>query len=406
MRTGDIKKLFARVYILLKSILKITIKKQREHESGVSTNLIIFTGLLGDAVFVIEPLRRLRQHYKIRDEDVVIATRSAPAEFMRLIDGLSGVKFYEVDFKRYCEDIGYFNNFNRQYLKTAYNDIIIFQQSRTASVMNFNSNGRRRIQVWDDVPRGAWRLINRINRRHLTDVVVTGGFDCLINRYSRTSDIVTEENSKVINPKIEWNTFVCDTELSGKCFLQNPFVVISPFSSSDIRNLADVKLRSVMGFILNCGYNIAVSVLSDRINDAKHIINGLPPDKVKIFGNTSLTEWISLIRSAEFLIGMDSASIHIASAVGTQAFCCLSGKDDENIYPYRGESVEGTCQPILIKTKRKECFGCFIKGNVEGYGNVECRKMIKSTGTVLCMSELTAEEIIFKIKEYLRCEKG
>ena len=101
-----LKRLSQRVYILSKSIAGIAVgSKARNTEEGNKLSLVIFTGLLGDAVFAIEPIKRLRSYYKGKGEDIVIATRKMPAEFLMLIDDLSDVRFAEVDFKRYCEEI-------------------------------------------------------------------------------------------------------------------------------------------------------------------------------------------------------------------------------------------------------------------------------------------------------------
>jgi ADP-heptose:LPS heptosyltransferase len=76
---------------------------------------------------------------------------------------------------------------------------------------------------------------------------------------------------------------------------------------------------------------------------------------ISIAGKTSLTEVVELIRKAEFVIGNDSGSIHIAAATNTQSFCIIGGGHFGLFLPYPDNWMGK--RPYIIN-HNMPCYGC------------------------------------------------
>lgn len=123
-----------------------------------------------------------------------------------------------------------------------------------------------------------------------------------------------------------------------------------------------------------------------------------------VVGKQSLDEWIEILRGSQFHIGVDSGSIHVAAAVGTQSFCLAGKWDGEKFFPYKlDETASGTANPICIyrsdvPTDTLVCAFCKSRGGY-GVGNPECRKAYKDGKPCLCLQKITVDDVISAIEK-------
>ena len=154
----------------------------------------------------------------------------------------------------------------------------------------------------------------------------------------------------------------------------------------------------------NYQYDICVtgeSMPSDELSQYEQF------DKNKRFYNLvnqlSFIDWIELIRGAQFHIGVDSGSIHIAASVGTQAFCLTGFWHGMEFMPYHLREVENTKTPICIYRKdvssdELNCYGCAAKKNY-GYGNAVCLAQCKTGRPCLCLEKITVDDVVSTIEK-------
>jgi ADP-heptose:LPS heptosyltransferase len=109
-------------------------------------------------------------------------------------------------------------------------------------------------------------------------------------------------------------------------------------------------------------------------------------------GDTSLSEFVELVRGANLLIGNDTSAMHIAAAVGTPAVCLLGGGHFGRFMPYP-DSVEGT-KPIAVFHKMP-CYGC----------NWVCTQPHAAKGCVPCIERITVDEVLQAAEMALRLQK-
>ena len=87
------------------------------------------------------------------------------------------------------------------------------------------------------------------------------------------------------------------------------------------------------------------------------VIHAAGRKALNLAGETSLPELAEVIRQAEFLIGNESSSVHLAAAVGTPSVCILGGGHYGRFMPYViDEGVDHTA-PVPV-SHRMGCFGC------------------------------------------------
>lgn len=129
------------------------------------------------------------------------------------------------------------------------------------------------------------------------------------------------------------------------------------------------------------------------------------PDKlVDLIGRTNFEEWIEIIRGAEFHVGVDSGSIHVASAVGTQSFCIVGVWDGERALPYKIDvSSDETCSPICVRMDGAEdlsCYGCYPKRGAVGSGNIECLQLKGKGENCYCLKNITVDQVYSRIRNW------
>lgn len=120
------------------------------------------------------------------------------------------------------------------------------------------------------------------------------------------------------------------------------------------------------------------------------------PDRLVMSqGKTTLTEYIELIRRAEFLISNDTSAGHIAPAVRTPAIVIQPGWNYGRFFPYRIER-EAVGLPVSVAAAI-DCVGCGRDPTVDG------SKSCLNGGVMKCILSVTPEDVIqrcvFQIKQ-------
>ena len=119
---------------------------------------------------------------------------------------------------------------------------------------------------------------------------------------------------------------------------------------------------------------------------------------VDLIRKTSLQEWVELLRGSRFHIGVDSGSIHVAAAVGTQAFCLAGVWDRHRFFPYKFQEMPACAvQPVCIYRDDVDadslpCYGCTLSRYMRG--NLRCLLRRKMRRPYLCLEHITVDNVI------------
>ena len=118
-------------------------------------------------------------------------------------------------------------------------------------------------------------------------------------------------------------------------------------------------------------YDIVITGTQDDYN----IIKKFYTDNVRIknyAGKLSLPEYATIIKFAQFVIGVDSATVHVASAVGSKKIIALYGPT----YIKSSQPYETKNNQVIIITKNLPCSPCYGTNVIENCQNNLCMKKI------------------------------
>lgn len=115
---------------------------------------------------------------------------------------------------------------------------------------------------------------------------------------------------------------------------------------------------------------------------------------LNLVGKTSLSELVSIIAGARFLIGNETGAVHIAAAVRTPSVCILGGGHFGRFIPYcpGTADVRRLLSPVF---RKMVCFGC----------NWQCIYKTPFDEAVPCIRNISVDEVLaavlesFKLKE-------
>ncbi len=127
--------------------------------------------------------------------------------------------------------------------------------------------------------------------------------------------------------------------------------------------------------------NIKAMYLLKRCKDRNKIIN--------LVNNTTILEYIEIIKRALFIIGNDSSAVHIASAVKTPSICIAPGAHYNRFVPYP-INLTTTYTPRVIVHKM-ECFGCDYKCKYPIVKELKCIADIKEDIVIENINQLINE---------------
>ena len=163
--------------------------------------------------------------------------------------------------------------------------------------------------------------------------------------------------------------------------LKRPFIVISPFTSSPIK---DWPLKR---------YGVLIHGLRAAHKALSIVLLGAPGDQARaqtlegeeavlnLIGRVSLVESAALIRGARLSISADTAALHIASAVGTPCIGILGGGQYGRFYPYASPWETGE---NLAATHEMPCYDC----------NWLCWRRMLRRGGAPCIERIPERQVL------------
>lgn len=211
-------------------------------------------------------------------------------------------------------------------------------------------------------------------------------FPGVISEFERNSDFLNKlTSSSNYKPSIATLQIFPDINNSNlsKYFIVSPGASwVGRMWSADkfTQLILDVKSRYRLNAVL-CGSRAERS-LCEQIATAvgDHVLNTA--------GETSLTEMVGLISSAQMIVTNDTSGIHIAAAVGTPSVCIVGGGHFGRFLPYPQELVGN--KPHVVNYDM-ECYGC----------NWCCSKPHERGCAVPCIGNITVTDVMAAVNKIL-----
>lgn len=375
-----------RAFIAIDACVKGIVKTKKTKEN--KTILIVFQQVFGDSVILQNSLQEYvklfpqNEGYEIR-----FLVRPSVLSFMKKTMELpEEILLEEVDFKRFLEDYRYYKQVVKRYRHTA-STLIVPGTSLSAEIFSSASDASRKIglvRCYDVKSPFAMAIFNQIAytekvrpekdemmlQRHRRLIHYLGGesYNAKLPNVLEKSNIVNEERYCVMCP---------GASVMEKCWPTERFVEIADY------------------IIENYNMNIHLCGGADEIKFEEIILEATNyKDKViSHIGKTSFSDWSAIVQHSAFVIGNDSATMHLAAASRRNAICIAGVYDKYMFFPYKVDELEdGDILPITL-IKDMPCEWCRTIGYEAGFGNSECKNRIDNSMCASCIDAITVQDV-------------
>jgi heptosyltransferase-3 len=339
--------------------------------------LLVQLGDIGDVVLSTPCIRALRENYP--QARIVVAVWDKAAELLEGCPWLNQVIAVTKRSRSLWEEVRFQIEFFRN-LRSLRCDLAIDLRTGTrGAIMAFISGASQRIGFYAEDGK-LWRnrlFTSLLKREYTPDLHVADYLLGLLAAFG----IRTEQ-------RIPELTVAEEKQDRIRIFLENEaiprdkmFVAVQPFSLWQYKEWGREKYIALIRWLV-AEYGVAVLVtgaLAEK-ERAGEIVRGCGEGCYNLAGKTPIAMYVALLHRCWLFIGVDSAGLHIAAAVGTPTVGIFGPSSPVSWAPVGGKH--------LVVQKKMPCVPCRQKG---------CGNRAKSR----CLDELTLEEVKNKIKKGL-----
>ena len=134
----------------------------------------------------------------------------------------------------------------------------------------------------------------------------------------------------------------------------------------------------MIGFIIEkTDFNIVITGTAEEYDNFKNLHTN-NERVLNLAGKLSLTEYATAMKFAKYVIGVDSASVHVASAVGSKKIIALYGPT----YIESSKPYETRPNQVHIISKNLPCSPCYATSVIENCTDNLCMKKIMPSDVI------------------------
>lgn len=164
-----------------------------------------------------------------------------------------------------------------------------------------------------------------------------------------------------------------------------PYVVLHPTSRWQFKCWRDEAVAELVGILEQRGYRVIMTAAPDasELTRVERILSLCKIKPVVLAGKLGLKQLGALIAKARLFVGVDSAPMHMAAALGTPTIA-LFGPSDYRVWgPFSAKAR------IIVKTDLFPCIPCHRDG-CGGSKRSECLEVIQVDEVVQAVEQLLA----------------
>ena len=361
--------------------------------------LIIMTGHLGNALMDINAVLEIKRILSKQDKKVNVLCSRRMWDTLGLLSDLKDIKFLDVDYVDEGDGTDFFTV--RRIISNLSNfsfDKIIVTNVGMAPLANYivaTIPHNESIAVFDK--KAYNNDIRWYFERAYTKKVSANMIEHETLRLKKIIEYLGGENYKIAIFHIP---VLCSYSIPSE-----KYITIAIDSLSTSRRWPSQSFAELSNMLINeYGYKICFTGGKAGKAIYEEIIGNIEKQEyvINLVMSTSFKEWVELIRSAEFHIGVDSGSIHVAASVGTKVYCLSGVWDATRSMPYcTEESNNETEDPICIyanEAVNASCYGCKLLHGRMGDGNSKCKILCSSGEPCLCLSSIKPIDVMNRIR--------
>ncbi|MFW6147363.1 MAG: glycosyltransferase family 9 protein [Thermodesulfobacteriota bacterium] len=352
----------------------MVIKGKKIETNGIRNILLIQLGDIGDVVLTLPSVRALREHFP--RAAIIIAVRKKAQQLVEDCPWVSGVISVDTDKRSLTQEIAHQINFFSGLRKYHFDLALDMRRGTRGGVLAFLSGARQRVGFYS-YKKGLWR--NRLFSHLVSpdkppDQYMAEYYLGLLKRY----DLNTAKSMPELPiPREKQEKAAAFLKEEG-IPLDRPLIAMHPFSLWHYKEWRLEKVAQLAGWIWT-EYHFPVLIIgSPKERERAHIIERTGGRHIfNLAGKTSLDMLGPIIKLCTLLIGIDSAGIHLAAAVGTSTVS-IFGPSLFPAWAPRGSDH-------VVVHKQFPCVPCDKKG-------------CNGSEFSLCLEELTVEEVTHGVK--------
>ena len=333
--------------------------------------LIVQLGDIGDVVLSIPAFRTVRENFP--EAKVTVAVRAKAHELIAQIPWVEGAIAVNEDRRSPLGELRHQREFFSLVRRHRFDLAFDLRTGTRGAILAWLSGAKERVGFFD--PEGHWR--NRLfTRLYRLDYRLPQHVSAYYSSLLRAHGLTVSEAAPEMRVPPEMREGAVKILQAAGSPAELPVIAIQPFSLWRYKEWDIDKLVLLVQRILaTCRVSIAVTGSPDEQSRAEDIVGRFGPDTPHVYnlaGKTTLGELSALIAACRLFIGLDSAGIHIAAAVGTPTVAIF------------GPSAPASWAPIgeshAFVQKDLPCVPCRQKG-------------CNGSGVSRCLEELDVDEV-------------
>ena len=340
--------------------------------------LLIQLGDIGDVVLTIPCIRALRETYP--QARIIVAAWDKAAELLEDCPWLDQIIAVAKRSRSLWEELRFQMDFFRN-LRSLHCDLAIDLRTGTrGAIMAFLSGAAQRIGFYAEDGK-LWRnrlFTSLLQREYTPDLHVADYLLCLLEAFGIAAEQRIPELA-VAADKQEKIRVLCEEAALPR---DKKIVAVQPFSLWQYKEWGTEKYIALIQWLV-AEYGVAVLVTGSAAERerAEEIVRNCGAGCYNFAGKTSIASYAALLQKCQLFIGVDSAGLHIAAAVGTPTVGIFGPSSPVSWAPMGGKHI--------VVQKKMSCVPCREKG---------CSNSEKSS----CLDELTLEEVRGRMDSHLR----
>ncbi|MFH1020122.1 MAG: glycosyltransferase family 9 protein [Pseudomonadota bacterium] len=339
--------------------------------------LLIQLGDIGDVVLTLPCLKALRGNYP--QARIVVAVWAKAAELLEDCPWLDQVIAVKKEAKPFRENLAFQRDFFK-HLRSLGCDLAIDLRTGTrGAIMALLSGACQRIGFYADDGR-LWRnrvFTGLLHRDYAPEQHVVDYLFCLLEAFGITVKDRTPALFVADEKLVKMEALLAEEVVETWRLL----VAVQPFSLWQYKEWGKEKYIALIRWLIE-EHDAAVLVTGSEAERARaeEIVRNCGKRCYNLAGKTSIGLYAALLKKCRLFIGVDSAGLHIAAAVGTPTVS-LFGPSSPASWAPRGEQH-------LVVRKDFPCVPCRRKG----CGDREHSR---------CLDELTVDEVLSAVSGQL-----
>ena len=336
--------------------------------------LLIQLGDIGDVVLSFPAIRALHENFP--QANVVVAVREKAKELIEDCKWAANVISINEEKRTWIEELTYQKRFFSRLRRFHFDLAIDMRAGDREALLAFFSGARQKVSFFANDGK-LWR--NRVFTHLATDEPkpdrhITEYYLGLLEAYNIKTDQIWSEHD------VPYNRYQ-----KAKALLKNegvpsdrPIIAVQPFSLWKYKEWGvDKYIQLINWLISKCNISIIITGSPDERERAGEIIKKCQQNTFNLAGKTSIGTLAGVFKACKLFIGVDSAGVHIAAAVGLPTVS-IFGPSSSSGWAPRGLQHR-------VAHKDLPCVPC-------------CKKGCDNSEYSRCLEELTLEEVMSVVK--------